>query len=84
MLVCEFIHKEGLTEDSVVYLKGAKSGWNKKPIFPRSHYVIHDANTNEMITFLDKYYSLDETHYREVRKIIIDMVYETVDELLSE
>lgn len=83
-LECRFIHKEGLTEDSVVFLKTVKTGWSKKPIFPRSHYVIYDSQTHEMISFLDKYYSLNETHYQDVRKVITDMVHESVEELFSE
>ena len=78
-LSCIFKHKEGLTEDSVIFFEFAKKGWSKKPIQNKRQYVIVDADTRELIDFLSKYYNLTEENYMEVRKIIVNMGIEAMD-----
>ena len=78
-VTCLFKHKEGLTEDSVIFFEFAKKGWSKKPITNKRQYVIVDADTKDLIDFLSNYYNLNEENYNEVRKIIINMGIESLD-----
>ena len=78
-LSCLFKHKEGLTDDSVIFFEFAKKGWSKKPITNKRQYVIVDADTKDLIDFLSNYYNLNEENYNEVRKIIINMGIESLD-----
>jgi len=77
-LSCLFKHKEGLTEDSVVYFERPKKGWSKKPIISNQQFLITDADTHDLIDFLSKYYNLDETNYIEVKRIITLMATEAI------
>jgi hypothetical protein len=79
-----FKHKEGLTEDSVVFFEFAKKQWSKKPIMNKRQYVIVDADTRDLIQFLSNYYNLDEQSYNGVRKIIVDMSIEALDKFYGE
>ena len=81
---CLFKHKEGLTEDSVVFFAFAKKQWSKKPIMNKRQYVIVDADTRDLIQFLSNYYNLDEQSYGGVRKIIVDMSIEALDKFYGE
>jgi hypothetical protein len=76
---CLFKHKEGLTEDSVIFFEFAKKGWSKKPITNKRQYVIVDADTRDLLEFLSKYYNLTEENYMEVRKIIVNMGIEALE-----
>ena len=78
-LSCLFKHKEGLTDDSVVFFEFAKKGWSKKPINNKRQYLIVDADTRELLDFLSKYFNLTEENYIDVRKILIDMSIESLD-----
>jgi hypothetical protein len=78
-VTCLFKHKEGLTDDSVIFFEFAKKGWSKKPITNKRQYVIVDADTKDLIDFLSNYYNLNEENYNEVRKIIINMGIESLD-----
>ena len=76
---CIFKHKEGLTEDSVIFFEFSKKGWSKKPIINKRQYVIVDADTKDLIDFLSNYYNLNEENFNEVRRIIINMGIESLD-----
>ena len=78
-LSCIFKHKEGLTEDSVIFFEFSKKGWSKKPIQNKRQYVIVDADTKDLLEFLSKYYNLTEENYMEVRKIIVNMGIEALE-----
>ena len=78
-VTCLFKHKEGLTDDSVIFFEFAKKGWSKKPITNKRQYVIVDADTKELLDFLSKYFNLNEENYNEVRKIIINMGIDAMD-----
>ena len=78
-LSCIFKHKEGLTEDSVIFFEFSKKGWTKKPIINKRQYVIVDADTKDLLEFLSKYFNLNEENYMEVRKIIINMGIDAMD-----
>jgi hypothetical protein len=76
---CLFKHKEGLTDDSVIFFEFSKKGWSKKPITNKRQYVIVDADTKDLLEFLSKYYNLTEENYMEVRKIIVNMGIEALE-----
>ena len=78
-MTCIFKHKEGLTEDSVIFFEFSKKGWSKKPITNKRQYVIVDADTKDLIDFLSNYYNLNEENFNEVRRIIINMGIESLD-----
>lgn len=78
-MTCLFKHKEGLTDDSVVFFEFSKKGWSKKPIVNKRQYLIVDADTRELLDFLSKYFNLTEENYIDVRKILIDMSIESLD-----
>ena len=78
-LSCLFKHKEGLTENSVVFFERPKKGWSKKPIVSNQQFLITDADTTELIDFLSKYYNLDESNYTEVKRIITLMASEAIN-----
>jgi hypothetical protein len=78
-LSCIFKHKEGITEDSVIFFEFSKKGWSKKPIVNKRQYVIVDADTKELLDFLSKYFNLTEENYNEVRRIIINLGIESLD-----
>ena len=80
---CIFKHKEGLTDDGVIYFEFAKKGWSKKPIVSKRQFVIVDADMTDVLTFLNSYYNLTEEDYSKVRKIIIDMGVEQVDKFFG-
>ena len=76
---CIFKHKEGLTEDSVIFFEFAKKGWSKKPIINKRQYIIVDADTKDLLEFLSNYYNLTEDNFMDVRKIIINMGIDALD-----
>jgi hypothetical protein len=76
---CVFKHKDGVTDDSVVYFEFAKKEWTKKPIVPKRQYIIVDADMRDLLDFLNKYFNLEEENYHDVRKIIVDMAIESLD-----
>jgi hypothetical protein len=79
---CRFVHRDGLTGDGVVYFEFSKRGWLRKPIMTKCQYVIVDANTVELIDFLNKYYNLDEGDYGMVRRIIIELAMGEMEEYI--
>jgi hypothetical protein len=79
-----FKGKGNVLEDGVVWFQPAKNGWNKKPITQRNKYIIVDADTGGMLDVLNKYLSLDETHYPTVRRELINYAMETVDNYFSQ
>ena len=78
-MTCLFKHKEGITEDSVVFFEFAKKGWTRKPIVNKRQYVIVDADTRDLLEFLSNYFNLTEENYNDVRKIIVDMGIEAME-----
>jgi hypothetical protein len=76
---CVFKHKDGVTDDSIVYFEFAKKQWTKKPIVPKRQYIIVDADMRDLLDFLNKYFNLEEENYHDVRKIIVDMAIESLD-----
>ena len=83
-LSCLFKHKDGLTEDSVVFFEFAKKEWSRKPIINKRQYVIVDADTKDLLEFLSNYFNLTEENYMGVRKILIDMSIEALDKFYGD
>ena len=81
---CIFKHKEGLTEDSVIFFEFAKKEWSRKPIINKRQYVIVDADTKDLLEFLSNYFNLTEENYMGVRKILIDMSIEALDKFYGD
>ena len=83
-LSCLFKHKEGLTEDSIVYFEFAKTQWTKKPIISDRKYVIVDANMRDLLDFLNLNFNLQEEDYHQVRRMIIDMAMSALDKFYGD
>jgi hypothetical protein len=78
-MTCLFKHKDGLTDDGVVFFEFAKKQWSNKPIMNKRQYVIVDADMRDVLDFLSKYYNLTEDNYNDVRKLIVTMSIEAMD-----
>ncbi len=83
-LSCLFKHKEGLTDDGVVFFEFAKRQWSKKPILNKRQYVIVDADMRDVLDFLSKYYNLTEDNYNDVRKLIVNISIEAMDKFYGD
>jgi hypothetical protein len=81
---CIFKHKEGLTDDGVIYFEFAKKGWSKKPIVSKRKFVIVDAYMTDVLQFLNQYYNLSENNYNEVRTTIINMGIKKMEEFYGD
>jgi len=81
---CVFKHKEGLTEDGVIYFEFAKKGWSKKPIMSKKQFVIVDAHMTDVLQFLNQYYNLNEDDYHNVRTTIVNLAINKMDEFYGE
>jgi hypothetical protein len=80
---CVFKHKEGLTEDGLVYFEFSKRGWSKKPVVNKRQYVIVDAKMGDVLQFLNQYYNLCEDDYHQVRTAIINLAIDKMDSFYS-
>ena len=69
---CLFKHKEGLTDDGVIYFEFAKKGWSKKPVMNKRQFVIVDAHMSDVLQFLNQYSRLMTT-LKELQLIMLVM-----------
>ena len=76
-------HKDKLTNDGVVMFQSIKQGWNKKPIMPTNKYLIVDCNMTDVLGFLNSYYALDETNYKEIKDMVISMSVDILENHLD-
>ena len=83
-MTCLFKHKDGLTDDGVVFFEFAKRQWSNKPIMNKRQYVIVDADMRDVLDFLSKYYNLTEDNYNDVRKLIVTMSIEAMDKFYGD
>jgi hypothetical protein len=81
---CLFKHKEGLTDDGVIYFEFAKKGWSKKPIVSKRQFVIVDAQMTDVLQFLNQYYNLSEEDYHDVRTTIVNMAIQKMEEFYGD
>ena len=80
---CYFKHKEGLTEDGVTLFESVKKGWSNKPILPKFNYLIVDCNMTDVLSTLNTYYALDESHYKIIKEYIVNVSIEEMDKYLT-
>lgn len=64
--------------DGTIWFEPAKRGWSKKPL-STNQYIIVDAELSHVLTFLNRYYQLDESNYHDIRRMFIDIGMNTVD-----
>jgi len=64
--------------EGVIWFEQAKKGWSSKPL-STNQYLIVDAELSQVLTFLNRYYQLDESNYHDIRRMFIDMGMEMVD-----
>jgi len=64
--------------EGVIWFEPAKKGWSIKPL-STNQYIIVNADLNHVLTFLNRYYQLDESNYQDIRRMFIDMGMEMVD-----
>jgi hypothetical protein len=83
-MTCLFKHKDGLTDDGVVFFEFAKKQWSNKPIMNKRQYVIVDADMRDVLDFLSKYYNLTEDNFNDVRKLIVNLSIEAMDKFYGE
>lgn len=70
----------GLNTESTVWLAPAKRGWNKKPLMYKNQYIITDANTTNLMEFLNRYINLSEDNYHEIRRVIINKTIKIMED----
>ena len=80
---CLFKHKQGLTDDGVVFFEFAKKKWSKKPILSKRQFVIVDADMSDVLQFLHQYYNLSEEDYSNIRHYIINTSIKKVEEFFG-
>ena len=80
---CLFKHKDGLTDDGVVFFEFAKKKWSKKPILSKRQFVIVDADMGDVLQFLNQYYNLNENDYQEIRSLIVNMSIDRVEKFFN-
>ena len=64
--------------EGVIWFEPAKKGWSTKPL-STNQYIIVNADLSHVLTFLNRYYQLDESNYHDIRRMFIDMGMEMVD-----
>jgi hypothetical protein len=69
---------DGQLGEGVIWFERAKRGWSKKPISTNS-YIIVDADLTHILTFLSRYYQINEDHYQEIRRMFIEMGMDIMD-----
>ena len=77
-----FIPKKDLVTPSVIWFTRAKRGWSRKPISTNS-YIIVDADTQGVLTFVNKYYAISENDLPQVRMSIINLALDVIDDYFS-
>jgi len=70
---------EGVLEENVVWFERAKRGWSRKPIPTRNDFVIVDAHLTPLLDFMHSYFSLNQDNYPEVRRTLVEMSIEVID-----
>jgi hypothetical protein len=73
-----FIAKKDLVSPSIIWFTRAKRGWLKKPIV-QNNYIIVDADTEGVLTFVNKFYGITEEDLPKVRMAIVNMAMEVID-----
>ena len=77
-----FVSKKDLVSPSIIWFTRAKRGWSRKPIV-QNNYIIVDADTEGVLTFVNKYYGITEEDLPKVRMAIVNMAMEVIDNYFS-
>lgn len=77
-----FVPKKDLVSPSIIWFTRAKRGWMRKPIV-QNNYIIVDADTEGVLTFVNKYYGITEEDLPKVRMAIVNMAMEVIDNYFS-
>lgn len=64
--------------DGTIWFERAKKGWSKKPL-STNNYIIVDADLTHVLTFLNRYYQLNEDHYQDIRRMFIGMGMDIIE-----
>lgn len=64
--------------EGIIWFERAKRGWSKKPL-STNQYIIVDADLTHLLTFLNRYYQINEEHYHDIRRMFIDMGMDVMD-----
>ena len=64
--------------EGTIWFERAKRGWSKKPI-STNNYIIVDADLTHILTFLNRYYQINEEHYNDIRRMFIEMGLDIMD-----
>lgn len=68
--------------DGIIWFEPAKRGWSKKPL-STNQYIIVDADLTHLLTFLNRYYQINEEHYHDIRRVFIDMGMDIMDKHIN-
>ena len=77
-----FVSKKDLVSPSIIWFTRAKMGWSRKPIV-QNNYIIVDADTEGVLTFVNKYYAISENDLPQVRMSIINLALDVIDDYFS-
>ena len=64
--------------EGTIWFERAKRGWSNKPI-STNNYIIVDADLTHILTFLNRYYQINEEHYNDIRRMFIEMGMDIMD-----
>ena len=65
--------------DGTIWFERAKRGWSKKPL-STNQYIIVDADLGHVLTFLNRYYQLNEDNYQDIRRMFIQLGMDMIDQ----
>jgi hypothetical protein len=64
--------------EGTIWFERAKMGWSRKPL-STNNYIIVDAELTHILTFLNRYYQINEEHYQDIRRMFIDIGMDIMD-----
>ena len=64
--------------EGTIWFERAKMGWSRKPL-STNNYIIVDAELTHILTFLNRYYQINEEHYQDIRRMFIDIGMDVMD-----
>ena len=72
----------GSVSDSIIYYRYGKRSWGVKPL-SRNRYMMVDADTGGILTYLDGKYGIKEDDLQQVRGSIIKVANELLQQHLN-
>ena len=77
-----FVPKKDITPPSIIWFTKAKRGWSRKPM-SQNTFIITDADTEGVLTFVNKFYAIKEDNLPQVRMAIINLAMDVLDKYYS-